>query len=83
LVEQGLVLVAHLGRGQLVYEFAENDHHHLVCRNCGEMQEIDHHQLKQLYDNFLDITGYQINTIHATFFGYCPECVENNSPGNK
>jgi Fe2+ or Zn2+ uptake regulation protein len=79
LAEQGLVLVAHLGRGQLVYEFAEHDHHHLVCRNCGEMQEIDHLQLKQLYDNFLDNTGYQINTIHATFFGYCPECIRKNS----
>ena len=79
LTEQGLVLVAHLGRGQLVYEFAEHDHHHLVCRNCGEMQEIDHLQLKQLYDNFLDNTGYKINTIHATFFGYCPECLENRS----
>jgi Fur family ferric uptake transcriptional regulator len=77
LAEQGLVLVAHLGRGQLVYEFAEHDHHHLVCRNCGEMQEIDHLQLKQLYDNFLEDTGYQINTVHATFFGYCPKCIEN------
>ena len=83
LAEQGLVLVAHLGRGQLVYEFAEHDHHHLVCRNCGEMQEIDHRQLKQLYDNFLDDTGYQINTIHATFFGFCPECIANNRSGSK
>ena len=83
LAEQGLVLVAHLGRGQLVYEFAEHDHHHLVCRNCGEMQEIDHRQLKQLYDNFLDDTGYQINPIHATFFGFCPECIANNRSGSK
>ena len=83
LAEQGLVLVAHLGRGQLVYEFAEHDHHHLVCRNCGEMQEIDHRQLKQLYDNFLDDTGYQIDTIHATFFGFCSECIANNRSGSK
>jgi Fur family ferric uptake transcriptional regulator len=79
LAEQGLVLVAHLGRGQLVYEFAGHDHHHLVCRNCGEMHEIDHLELKPLYENFLDSTGYQINSIHATFFGYCPECLEDRS----
>jgi Fur family ferric uptake transcriptional regulator len=83
LAEQGVVLVAHLGRGQLVYEFAEHDHHHLVCRNCGGMQEIDHRQLKMLYDNFLEDTGYQINTVHATFFGYCPACIAINKPGAK
>jgi Fe2+ or Zn2+ uptake regulation protein len=83
LAEQGLVLVAHLGRGQLVYEFSEHDHHHLVCRKCGEMQEIDHRQLKRLYDNFLEDTGYQINTVHATFFGYCPKCIENGLVGTK
>lgn len=33
LSEQGLVLVAHLGRGQLVYEIAEHDHHHLICKD--------------------------------------------------
>jgi len=79
LAEQGLVLVAHLGRGQLVYEFTEHDHHHLICRQCGEMQEIDHLELEELYEQFLDKTGYHINTLHATFFGQCPECLESAS----
>ncbi len=79
LAEQGLVLVAHLGRGQLVYEFTEHDHHHLICRQCGDMREIDHFELQVLYDQFLDKTGYQIDTIHATFFGYCPACLANAS----
>ena len=52
LAEQGLVLVAHLGKGQLVYEYAEHDHHHLICSQCGDMQEIDHQQLKDLYEQF-------------------------------
>jgi Fe2+ or Zn2+ uptake regulation protein len=80
LAEQGLVLVAHLGRGQLVYEITEHDHHHLICRQCGEMREIDHLELQELYGQFLEKTGYQINTVHATFFGYCPECLEKASP---
>jgi Fur family ferric uptake transcriptional regulator len=74
LAEQGLVLVAHLGHGQLVYEYADHDHHHLICRECGGMKEIDHTSLKALYGQFLDRTGYQIDTIHAIFFGLCPEC---------
>jgi len=74
LAEQGLVLVAHIGHGQLVYEVAEHDHHHLICRVCGGMEEIDHQEFKSLYEKFLTKTGYQIDTIHATFFGLCPGC---------
>jgi Fe2+ or Zn2+ uptake regulation protein len=69
-----LVLVAHVGHGQLVYEIADHDHHHLICRVCGQEQEVDHLELKTLYKGFLDRTGYQIDTIHATFFGLCPDC---------
>jgi Fe2+ or Zn2+ uptake regulation protein len=79
LVEQGLALVAHIGHGQLVYEYAEHDHHHLICRDCGEMQEIDHDALKALYRQFLEETGYQIDTVHAIFFGSCPECQQERS----
>lgn len=78
LAEQGIVLVAHIGRGQLVYEYSDHDHHHLICRNCGEMKEVDHQDLKQLYDNLFNKTGYQINTVHASFFGLCAECVDPN-----
>lgn len=74
LAEQGLVLVAHIGHGQLVYEVADHDHHHLICRVCGSMEEIDHQEIISLYEQFLARTGYQINTIHATFFGLCPGC---------
>lgn len=74
LAEQGLVLVAHIGHGQLVYEVADHDHHHLICRVCGSMEEIDHQEIKSLYEQFLARTGYQIDTIHTTFFGLCPGC---------
>jgi Fe2+ or Zn2+ uptake regulation protein len=75
LAGQNLILVAHLGKGQLVYEYAENDHHHLICTQCGDMQEIGHEQLEELYKKFSQSTGYQIHSIHTTFFGYCPECL--------
>jgi len=74
LSKQGLILAAHVGSGQLVYETAEHAHHHLICRNCGESQPIEHVLLEPLYQEFHETTGYQIDTIHATFFGLCPSC---------
>ncbi len=78
LAQQGLILVAHVGSGQLVYETAEPAHHHLICRKCGSTRQIEHDLLKGLYQNFKENTGYQIDTVHATFFGLCPACQENH-----
>lgn len=74
LAEQGLVLAAHVGSGQMVYEIAGHDHHHLICRACGATQEIEHNQLLSLYRQFQASTGYQIDSMHVTFFGLCPAC---------
>jgi Fe2+ or Zn2+ uptake regulation protein len=78
LAQQGLILVAHVGSGQLVYETAEPAHHHLICRKCGDTRQIEHDLLKGLYQDFKETTGYQIDTVHATFFGLCPACQEND-----
>jgi Fe2+ or Zn2+ uptake regulation protein len=78
LTEHGLALAAHVGNGQLIYEIAEHDHHHLICRSCGSTHEIDHTALKALYEEFQARTGYQIDSIHVTFFGLCPDCQNKN-----
>lgn len=77
LAEQGLALPAYVGSGQFVYEYAGKDHHHLICRKCGEMHEIDHAALEPLYRTFQESTGFQIDSIHLTFFGLCPGCAQN------
>ncbi|MEW5872669.1 MAG: Fur family transcriptional regulator [Chloroflexota bacterium] len=74
LVEQGLVLAAHIGSGQLAYEIAERPHHHLICRSCGYTMDIDHAWLEQLYEQFQEQTGFRIDSMHVTFFGLCPVC---------
>jgi Fe2+ or Zn2+ uptake regulation protein len=79
LTEQGLVLAAHVGSGQLVYEIAGHAHHHLICRGCGATQEIDHALLLALYQQFQSSTGYQIDSVHVTFFGFCPGCQKKPS----
>jgi Fe2+ or Zn2+ uptake regulation protein len=77
LVDQGLALAAHVGSGQMVYEIADQKHHHLICRACGQTQKIDHTDLTALYEHFQVSTGYQIDSMHVTFFGLCPNCQPN------
>lgn len=74
LTAQGLLLAAHVGSGQLVYELASHAHHHLICRRCGATCEVDHALLRDLYRSLEARTGFQIDTTHVTFFGLCPQC---------
>jgi len=74
LADQGLVLVTHEGNGQLVYEAAGREHHHLLCRACGQAVEIDHAALEPFYQQLQEQTGFQVDSVHITFFGYCPHC---------
>lgn len=74
LASNGLALVAHVGDGRLVYETAAHNHHHLICRGCGETVELEHDLLEALFETFHRRTGFEIDMCHVTFFGHCPEC---------
>ena len=77
LVGHGLALVAHIGSGRMVYELALHDHHHLICRKCGQSAEISHVELDALFKHFEKSTGYHIDASHVTFFGLCPDCLDD------
>jgi Fur family ferric uptake transcriptional regulator len=81
LAENGLVCPTHTGSGHLVYEIAREDHHHLVCRKCGGEIQIEHAQLKKLYTELEETSGFRSIDSHITFFGLCPECQDENSGG--
>lgn len=74
LADQGLLMVAHIGCGQLVYEAAGHPHHHLICRACHHSLEVDHTLLEPIYQQLKASTGYHVDSLHITFFGLCPYC---------
>lgn len=74
LAENGLARPSQTGNGHLVYEIAGNDHHHIVCRNCGDEIEVDHAILEHLYRKLESTSGYVRIDSHMTFFGMCPGC---------
>ncbi|GAB4577472.1 MAG: Fur family transcriptional regulator [Anaerolineales bacterium] len=80
LAEQGLIMAAHVGSGQLVYEAAGHLHHHLICRACGGSIEIAHDALRELYEKLFAATGFQVDSSHVTLFGLCPDCQSPSKP---
>ena len=78
LTRQGLAFGSYVDRVGLVYEIAKRDHHHLICRACGQTREIGHTLLQKLYKQILASTAYQIDTKHLMLYGLCPDC-QNDS----
>ena len=77
LADIGLVRLSYATNGHLTYEIAGNDHHHIVCRNCGAEIEVEHTLLESLYRLLETTSGFRSINSHVTFFGLCPDCQKN------
>jgi Fur family ferric uptake transcriptional regulator len=71
----GLVVMADLGDGKPVYEIAGvTPHHHLVCRACGQVEQIDHAALASRFAAFEHEQRFTLDMHHLVLFGYCRRC---------
>lgn len=69
-----LVVTAEID-GETVYEVAdEQPHHHLVCRVCNEVQELDDHHFHALAEHLRREHGFAPEMDHLTIFGVCRQC---------
>ncbi len=75
LKELGLAAEADMGGGRLVYHpEGKAQHHHLVCRKCGKVTDIDVSVFRQLRDNLRDEYGFDADLEHIGIFGTCTRC---------
>jgi len=61
------------------YEDRVDNHHHLVCRECGALEDIDCATGKAPCLQASDDRGYVIDEAEVTYWGVCPRC--QKSPG--
>lgn len=75
LEELGLVSHAHLGHGAPTYHLADRHHHmHLVCRDCGQVTEVDVATAAPLTDRLRAEFGFDTDMKHFAIFGRCAAC---------
>ena len=75
LKEKGLVTETELGSGRFLYHPAEKaQHHHLVCRKCGRVRDIDASVFRQLQDDLRANYNFDADFEHIAVFGTCEEC---------
>jgi Fur family ferric uptake transcriptional regulator len=78
LEELGLVTHAHLSHGSPTYHAAGEDQHvHLVCRDCGEVDEVAPSMLDDLVRTLEGERGFRVDIGHVALFGVCARCTES------
>lgn len=71
----GLIRKIDLGTGAARYETRVGDnHHHLVCRNCGAVADVDCAVGPAPCLEPAAELGFAIHEAQVTFWGYCPNC---------
>lgn len=74
----GMVKRFDLGDGVARYELMGTDddghHHHLICRQCGDVVEIEDCFPRKLEEEIARRNGYTKVTHRLEFFGLCPRC---------
>jgi Fur family ferric uptake transcriptional regulator len=75
LEELGLVQHTHLGHGAPTYSIPQDDDHvHLVCRDCGGVQEVDSSLLEDVVGRLSSERGFTVDVGHFAVFGRCQAC---------
>jgi Fur family ferric uptake transcriptional regulator len=75
LKEQGLVAETDLGGGRFLYHpVGKAQHHHLVCRKCGSVRDIDIDALVALREELETRHGFAAELEHIALFGTCANC---------
>ncbi len=80
LTEKGLLRRIQPARSPARYENRVDDnHHHLICRTCGRMVDVDCVVGYRPCLTAADDSGYEIDEAEVVFWGRCPACVKETS----
>jgi Fe2+ or Zn2+ uptake regulation protein len=75
LLEQMIITVVHLSPDILHYELTGRlHHHHVVCTNCGKIEDINVKKEETLIEAVAKKTNFTINGHLLEFYGHCVDC---------
>ena len=75
LKQVGLVTETDMGEGRVRYHpVGKGQHHHLVCKDCGAIIDLDESVLSSLKDALLQKYKFIADLKHLAIFGHCVKC---------
>jgi Fur family ferric uptake transcriptional regulator len=75
LIEKGLLRrIQPVGSPALYEDRVKDNHHHLICRICGRVDDVDCAVGEAPCLSAADDLGYEIDQADVAYWGRCPEC---------
>lgn len=76
LVAEGLIRrIQPAGSPARFEDRVDDNHHHLICRTCGRMVDVDCAVGSAPCLTAADDSGYEIDEAEVVYWGRCPDCV--------
>lgn len=77
--DEGMIRRVKLTDSSDRYDFTTNQHHHIVCKHCGAVADVDiDFDDASLLNGAKGHEGFLIEESHVEFLGICKECQSNN-----
>lgn len=81
LTDKGLLRRIQPARSPARYETRVGDnHHHLICRTCNRMVDVDCAVGDTPCLTAADDAGYEVDEAEVVYWGRCPACVSASEP---
>ena len=63
-------------RPNVKYKLCESDdhHHHIVCKGCGKVVELNFCNISDWSKQVTESTGYEVTEHQLNFYGFCEDC---------
>jgi len=73
-LQKGLIQKVEFGEGRSRFELSKNDHHHLICENCGRITDISDCRISDFEEQIKQKKYFLIKRHSLEFFGICKLC---------
>lgn len=77
LTEEGYLLELTYGDDASRYDFNIGKHYHVVCQECGCVEDLFYPLLEDVESVAEELTGYKVLGHRMEVFGVCPKCQQN------
>lgn len=76
MLDSGLLECHDFGEGARYYEhsFGHQNHDHLFCVHCNQIEEFHHPQIKELHQRVASDLGFRLLSHSLKIFGLCRQC---------
>lgn len=78
LTEHGIIRRLDFGEGKSRYEFNTKDHHHLICQDCGKIEDISDCNIASLEKEINQKKQFLVKLHTLEFYGLCKDCHKTN-----